>query len=204
MKRRIIFILLVGLLFTSQAKAQDVSTSVVKIGPKIGLNISSLRGTQDYESASAKIGGNIGAVINIRWGQRYLDSDLGTGYIGFQQEMLFSTQGALIDGKPLKLNYFMVPMLLEFYPTEKINVELGPEFAFMMSRPNTITQEQFTYDLKDLCSGKDIALVIGLGYEVKNGLSINARYNMGLSKLANNLPWKNNVLQISLCWLLTL
>lgn len=191
-------------MFISQTGAQNVSTTVVKVGPKIGLNVSDFRKTQDYESVSMKLGENIGAVLNIRWGQRHLNSDLGTGYFGFQQEMLFSTQGASVDGTPLKLNYFVVPMLLKFYATENANLEMGPQLAFMMSKPGLIDKEQYTYDLENLGAGKDIAFIVGFGYDFIEGLSINARYCMGLSELAKNLPWKNNVFQISLSWLLTL
>lgn len=204
MKKRFLFILLISLLVGLQTKAQTVSTTVVKVGPKLGMNISNFSGTHDFENASMKVGVNAGAVINIRWGQRYLTSALGTGYFGIQPEVLFSSHGATFDGVPFSLNYVTIPVLLKFYATENLNIELGPEFAFMMSYPGKINKEMYSYDLTDLRGGKDISLAIGLGYDFNFGLGINVRYNLGFSELASNLPWKNSVIQISLSWLLTL
>ena len=204
MKKRFLFILLLGLLLGLQAKAQSISTTVVKVGPKLGMNLSSFNETHSFENVTTKVGVNVGAVINIRGGQRYLTSAFGTGYFGLQPEIIFSMKGGVIDGEYVNLNYFTLPIMLKFYATENFNLEVGPEFAFMASVPDKISNELFTYDLTELRGGKDISLAVGLGYDFDFGLSLNARYNWGFSALANNLPWKNSVIQISLGWLLTL
>lgn len=203
MKKRFLFILLFCLLVV-QTKAQSVSTTVVKVGPKLGMNLSSFNGTHDFENVSMRTSVNAGAVINIRWGQRHLTSSFGTGYLGVQPEILFSSQGANVDGKPVNLNYLTIPVMLKFYVTENMNLEVGPEFALMMSNPGEINNESFVYDLTEMRGGKDISLALGLGYDFNFGLSVNARYNLGFSELASNLPWKNSVIQISLGWLLTI
>lgn len=204
MKKRFLFILLIGLFLGLQAKAQSVSTTTIKVGPKLGMNLSSFNETQSFENVATKLGVNVGAVINIRGGQRYLTSAFGTGYFGLQPEIIFSMKGGVIDGEYVNLNYFTLPIMLKFYATENFNLEVGPEFAFMVSVPDKISNELFTYDLTELRGGKDISLAVGLGYDFDFGLSLNARYNWGFSALANNLPWKNSVIQISLGWLLTL
>jgi hypothetical protein len=204
MKKRFLFILLILLFLVQQAKAQSVSTTVVKVGPKLGMNLSSFNEKQSFENISTKVGVNVGAVINIRGGQRYLTSAFGTGYFGLQPEIIFSMKGAVVDSENVNLSYFTIPIMLKFYATENFNLEVGPEFAFMISIPNTISNESFTYDLTELRGGKDISLAVGFGFDFDFGLSLNARYNMGFSKLAYNLPWKNSVIQISLGWLLTL
>lgn len=204
MKKRFLFILLIGLLIGTQAKAQSLSTFTMKVGPKVGLNLSNLSGTQTFENVSMKTSFNGGVVFNMRWGQRHLSSAFGTGIFGFQPEILFSMQGANVAGKPVNLNYLTVPVMIKFYATECLNIEFGPEFALLMSNPGKVNKEMFTYDLSNLSGGKDVSLAVGLGYDFNFGLSINARYNYGLSELAGNLPWKNSVIQISLSWLLKL
>lgn len=204
MKKRFLFILLISLLLGTQTKAQSLSTFTMKVGPKVGLNLANLSGTQTFENVSMKTSLNGGVVFNMRWGQRHLSSAFGTGVFGIQPEILFSMQGANVDGKSVNLNYLMVPVMIKFYATECFNIEMGPEFALLISDPGKVNREMFTYDLRNLSGGKDVALAIGMGYDFDFGLSINARYNYGVSQLAGNLPWKNSVIQISLSWLLTL
>ena len=204
MKKRFLFILLISLLLGTQTKAQSLSTFTMKVGPKVGVNLANLSGTQTFENVSMKTSLNGGVVFNMRWGQRHLTSAFGTGVFGIQPEILFSMQGANVDGKSVNLNYLMVPVMIKFYATECFNIEIGPEFALLISDPGKVNREMFTYDLRNLSGGKDVALAIGMGYDFDSGLSINARYNYGISQLAGNLPWKNSVIQISLSWLLTL
>lgn len=190
----------------SQIQAQSTSSLVWKIGPKAGMNLSTLSNDLSVDpSFKMKFGFNVGAVANIRWGQRHLSSPVGTGYIGLQPEIQFSTQGAKSSGDDLKLNYIMIPVMVKFYITEKLNIEAGPEFAFLISHdPDKFILEEAEVDLENIKGAKDVLLGIGVGYELENGLSVGARYNLGFSGLADNLPWKNNVIQITLSWLFTL
>lgn len=204
MMKKLLAIMLVSLLFVPALQAQKVSTMVAKLGPKVGMNLSTLGGVSGGESSKMKAGFNGGVVLNMRWGQRHLNSAFGTGYFGLQPEVLFSTQGAKISGETLKLNYLTIPVMFKFYATESLNVELGPEFAFLMSEPGKIETDNAIYDLTDLKGGKDVLLGIGLGYDFGTGLAVNARYNIGFSELADNLSWKNNVIQISIVYLFTL
>lgn len=204
MKKKFLAILLGCLFFMPQLQAQKVSTMVTKIGPKVGMNLSMLGGVSGGEEMSMKIGVNAGAAINMRWGQRHLNSAFGTGYFGLQTEVLFSTQGAKISSETVNLNYITIPVMLNLYLTESFNIEVGPEFAFMINDPGKVETENAIYDMKNLNGGKDILLGVGLGYDCGSGLTVNARYNIGFSELAENLPWTNNVIQVSLSYLFTL
>lgn len=204
MMKKLLAILLVSFLFVPALQAQKVSTMVAKLGPKVGMNLTTLGGVTSGETAKMKAGFNGGVVLNMRWGQRHLNSAFGTGYFGLQPEILFSTQGAKVSGKTLSLNYLTIPVMLKFYATEGFNIELGPEFAFLMSKPGMLQTANANYDLTNLKGGKDVLLGIGLGYDFNFGLTVNARYNLGFSQLAGNLPWKNNVIQISISYLFTL
>lgn len=204
MKKRFLAILLGCLFVLPQLQAQHVSTMVTKIGPKVGVNLSMLNGVSGGEDMSMKAGFNAGVAFNMRWGQRHLNSAFGTGFFGLQPEIMYSTQGASISGETVDLSYVTIPVMLKFYLTESFNIEVGPEFAFMVSGPGKIDTKNASYDFTKLNGGKDILVGVGLGYDFGSGLTINARYNMGMSELAENLPWKNNVIQISLSYLFTL
>lgn len=203
-KRHLLLVLMILLLLGVQVKAQSVSTFTMKVGPKAGLNLSNFEQTQSFENVSMKTSFNAGVVFNFRWGQRHLNSDFGTGYFGFQPEILFSAKGANVSGTMVNLNYLTIPVMLKFYATECFNVEFGPEFAFLVSNTDEVNEEMFIYNLNKLSGGKDISLGVGLGYDFNSGISVNARYSYGFSELAGNLPWKNSVIQISLSWLLKL
>lgn len=206
MKKIIVLMIFLWVIMIPQMNAQKTSSFVFKLGPKAGLNVGWLSNKMDVDpNFGAHIGFNAGVVANMRWGQRHLSSPFGTGYFGLQPEVLFSYQGAKCDGKNINLGYLVVPIMCKFYATTKFNIELGPEFAFLVSRsPNTIAFESTEIDLSNIKGGMDVLLGVGVGYDFDMGLSLGARYNLGFSELAGNLPWKNSVVQITLSWLFTL
>lgn len=127
----------------------------------------------------------------------------------------------------MALSYFDVPVFVHIYPfykTTSMNnfyIEVGPDFAFMMGRkPKSLTVNNLpgdyravTYNLDkngSTLKGTDIRLMAGLGYdfaitnekfEATSLIGINARYYVGMNKLAGNFNSKMSTLEISLSWL---
>lgn len=125
----------------------------------------------------------------------------------------------------LDLTYIDVPVYAHIYPfykTTSMNnfyVEVGPDFAFLMGRkPQVLTYKYpgggtVAYNIDNGNSklkGMDIRMMAGLGYDfaIKNNdleatslIGINARYYMGMNKLAGNFNSKMSSVEISLSWL---
>lgn len=175
-----------------------------RFGFKLGANLASISNDQPSINFSpeTKADFHAGAVMNLHWGIRNEMSGVGTGYFGIQPEVLYSGQGFAFNGTSVNMNYISMPILAKFYPTKAISIEAGPVFSYMLSvSPNTTVIDGAEIPLSDLKGGKDVGIVVGVGYEFKKGLNLSARYNKGMADVANNLKWKNNVIALSVGWL---
>ncbi|HEY0046100.1 MAG TPA: porin family protein [Flavobacterium sp.] len=191
----------VALLAVGFANAQDL-----KFGAKAGLNLANLSldysGEGDFADNSAKVGFHVGGFVEIKFSEKF----------ALQPELLFSTQGATSefsenfgDGfetsyeTKTALNYINLPIMVKFYPIEKLFIEAGPQIGFLMSAKDkyegsfteideegnmTTVSESSDEDVKDLYKSIDFGFNVGVGYEFTENLFANVRYNMGLSDIS--------------------
>lgn len=159
------------------AVAVSANAQQVKFGPKAGLNISNLSGSNDLES---RIGFHVGAVAEIVLSDKF----------SIQPEVLYSTQGAkysstilgtTIEGN-INNDYINVPIMAKYYIIEGFSVEAGPQIGFLAKSEGKMGDE--TTDTKDNFKSTDFGINFGLAYDLPMGLFFNARYNLGLSKVA--------------------
>jgi hypothetical protein len=177
------------------ANAQEV-----KFGVKAGLNMASLSGGDAYYSYGSKAGFHVGGLAEIKINDKF----------SVQPEVLYSLKGAdfnygfggafgLATDK-LNLSYIDVPVMVKFYPIERLSAELGPNVAFLMSAKRV---QNTTIDVKDNFNSIDFGMNIGAGYELKQGIMFQLRYNLGLADIsktatgATNVTDKNSVFQVS-------
>ncbi len=118
--------------------------------------------------------------------------------IGIQPEILFSQQGSKIKTNAgdfdANFSYINIPVLVKLYTIAGINLQAGPQFGFL-SRA-----EIDDNDVKDSFKKSDISLALGAGWDLPFGLTVDARYNLGLSKIDNDATAdkiKNQVWQVS-------
>ncbi|MGV8135186.1 MAG: porin family protein [Mangrovibacterium sp.] len=198
--RLIILLGLFSLLFVS-AYGQKVKT---KVGLKAGATLTSITNGQDNINFSPemKAGFQAGAVLNLHWGFRNELSSLGTGYFGVQPEVLYTRGGFAIDNTSVNFDYITVPVLAKFFANKNFNLEAGPYFGYMLSvSPELTVIDGAEIPLTDLEGGWDTGAAFGLAYEFKSGLNLSARYNLGMSDVANNLQWKTSGFAFSVGWL---
>jgi hypothetical protein len=133
--------------------------------------------------------------------------------IGFQPELLFSQQGSTVHyntGQDLdtQISYINIPLILKLYTVAGINLQLGPQIGFVSkakaeafaSGVPTSGGAVQTYDIKNSIKGNDFALALGAGWDLPFGLTIDARYNLGLSKIndtSGSPQAKNQVFMVS-------
>lgn len=187
--------------FTSTASQVKPKSSVLKFAVKAGLNLTTLSTGEMSSEASIAPGFQIGAAMNLRWGYRTATSRPGTGLLGFQPEVLFSNQSVGIGDETLKMNRVAVPLLLKLYPATSFYFEAGPEFSYLFGAgPDSMVIGSSTFNVGE-CSGLATDVAIGLGYEAGFGLAVGARYGLGLTALAKNLPWKTHNIAVTLGWM---
>ncbi|SRR5690606_26995400 len=165
---------LLGLVaFSTSALAQQE----VKFGPKAGVNFANLSGADDSEM---KTGFHVGAVAEIKFNDKF----------SIQPEVVYSTQGAKFSQtlpiigeveSTIKNDYINVPIMAKYYFIEGFSVELGPQIGFLMK--SEAESGDNTIDTKDAYKSIDFGLGVGLAYDLPMGLFVGARYNLGLSKV---------------------
>jgi hypothetical protein len=160
------------------------SQAQVAIGLKGGVNISKFD-----ESASDNITSFHGGAFAL----------VKLTKIGIQPEILFSQQGSKfsdINSDELKTSYLSIPVMLKIYLAAGINIQAGPQFGFL-------TAAEFDgNDVKDSFKSSDISANVGLGWDLPFGLTIDARYNIGLQDVSEDTSisseaLKSRVIQIS-------
>ncbi len=126
--------------------------------------------------------------------------------VGIQPELLFSKQGSNVQfnsgNGEANFDYINIPIILKLYTVAGINIQAGPQFGFLSGGQlkQTVQGTTTTQDAKDLYKKSDFGVALGLGWDLPFGLTLDARYNLGLSKI-NDDPsleqTKNQVFQIS-------
>ncbi len=193
MKKIIITLLFAGASLYSFAQTQFA------LGIKGGPNFANIN-TQESagENYKARTGFHLGAFALIK-GQK----------VGFQPEVLFSQQGSKFkySGSPdLKANfsYVNVPLIVKLYTIAGINLQVGPQIGFLTSAKwedyDENTKVVTEHDIKENFKSTDFSLALGVGWDLPLGLSIDGRYNLGLSDVnsGGGESVKNQVWQFSI------
>jgi Outer membrane protein beta-barrel domain len=125
-----------------------------------------------------------------------------------QPEVIFSQQGSTVKFQSQDINanfsYLNVPVIAKFYLPLGLNLQLGPQFGFLTTAEsdyNPVSGTQTSTDLKDYYKNSDVSLGMGIGWDLPMKITIDARYNLGLTDIDDNgslEATKNQVFQISL------
>lgn len=171
--RTLIVLFLFLITVSTNIKAQDV-----KFGLKGGANFSKL--DSDNVNSSILTSYHFGALVEINV----------LRILSLQPEVLFSSQGAKVEGADdFKLDYISAPVLVKFYIIpNKFSIDLGPQFSFLVKDdvPSSYQTETF-----------DFAGIGGIGLNINKTFFAQARYVVGLTDLTTDTAIKNKVIQLS-------
>jgi len=180
------------------AGAGAFAQAQLSIGLKAGPNFANLNVHDANATYQSRTGWHGGAFVLIK-----------VAKVGIQPEVLFSQQGSTIkyNQQNLKANYSYVnvPIIVKLYTVLGINLQIGPQFGFLTkaeSDYDPVTQQRFssTQDVKSAYKKSDVSLAMGVGWDLPFGLTLDGRYNLGLTKLNDNASvqeTKNQVWQVS-------
>lgn len=154
------------------SKAQ-VGYDLINWGPKIGFNTSSLSGLKDLNE-TIKGGFTGGLYFELR----------PLKYIGISAEALYSTRNfsAASNDETLsaKLNYIDIPIMAKIYVWKNLSVGTGIMPSFTI---NTQLSDLFDDFLE--VNSTDFSIPINIGYSFSWGLTLDARYKIGLSDVTS-------------------
>lgn len=160
------------------AAAFTTASAQVQFGVKAGANLATLVG-DDIEDVKSKVGFNAGAFVRLPITESFK----------IQPEVLFSTQGAKSDGGEMgdvKLNfsYVNIPVMFQYHTESGFFAETGPQVGFAAKRQ--MKAGDVSVDLDEGFKKVDFAWGLGAGYQLPMGVGINARYNFGMSNIADS------------------
>jgi maltoporin len=156
-------------------------------GIKAGLNSSSVK-ISDGEDFDSKVGFHVGGLAHIHIARHF----------AVQPEIMYSTQGGKDGDEKLKLNYVNIPVLAQYMFDEGFRLQTGPQLGFLTTAKQKIGNVEI--DIKDDLSSIDFSWVFGASYLCRQGLGIDARYNLGISNISedNSFEARNRVFQVGL------
>ena len=166
--------------------AGTVNAQDVKLGAKIGMNVSSVNG--DPDNLDSKTGWVLGATAEVSLTDKF----------SLQPELLYSQQGAKQRGNFIyDLNYISLPVMAKYYIAKGFSLEAGPQFSFLV-KDELISDSNNAASANTNAENFDFSANLGLGYQLDNGIFFQTRYNLGLINFDKNPDVKNGVFQMSL------
>jgi hypothetical protein len=185
MKKTKMFVVAFALVLVSTAGA--FAQAQIALGIKAGPNFANIKADDPGATYKNRTGYHFGAFGLIKLTK-----------IGIQPEILFSKQGSKIkvNNEDFEANftYINIPVMLKLYTIAGINLQAGPQFGFLSKA------EIDDDNVKDFVKSSDVSLALGAGWDLPFGLTVDARYNLGLSDINDGVAEdqvKNQVWQFS-------
>ena len=196
--KKIAIALMCMIVATGAAMAQKQFT----FGPKIGVDYTHYWG--EYVGHDGVLNYQAGLFMEYRFTDKF----------SIAPEVVFAAQGGKY--KWIKdvstnieynttdhVNYINVPVMLKYYVTPALSIDLGPQIGFnIYSKATdkwTVGDKEFkdTYELE---STKDIDFGVGLGltYNIAKDVFVQGRYTMGMTKVFEHGNDKNGNAQIAI------
>jgi hypothetical protein len=173
------------IVFSVLVSSMAASAQHVAYGIKGGLNIADFS-NDDGVDFNSRTSFHLGGLAHIHIAPHF----------ALQPELVFSGQGAKYSGIEYKMNYVNIPVLLQFMAGGGFRLQTGPQLGILASAKGE--SGGTTVDIKDQFKTVDLAWSFGAGYLTPVGFGIDARYNLGLSNVADDggSDVKNNVIQL--------
>lgn len=187
-------LLMAVVMLASVASYAQQAVGTFTLQPKIGMNVASLT---KCDGADPRIGLAAGVEAEYQ----------ATDIFSVSAGVIYSMQGNKYDydvlgkktvTKTNKLDYINIPILANVYVVKGLAVKLGIQPAFKVNdQIKTSVDEGSTTADVDKAESFDFSIPVGLSYEYSN-VVFDARYNFGVTNIADGGDSKNSVFQFTL------
>ncbi|MBX2968805.1 MAG: PorT family protein [Cyclobacteriaceae bacterium] len=169
----------------------------VAAGIKGGLNLASFNVKHEYEDSNKEYT----SLTTYRAG---VFASIQFNKLSIQPEILFSQQGTKLDystefnpdPKDWESNftYINIPVVVKYQLIQtglgNINIQAGPQYGILQKAETNFAdfdgdgaQERPKRDVKEEYQKSDIGLILGLGWDLPFGLTLDLRYSLGLRSI---------------------
>lgn len=182
-------LLMAVVMLASVASYAQQAVGTFTLQPKIGMNVASLT---KCDGADPRIGLAAGVEAEYQ----------ATDIFSISAGVIYSMQGNKYEEKGItstqKLDYINIPILANVYVVKGLAVKLGIQPAFNVSDKQKLSGGKASVEAEDVgAESFDFSIPVGLSYEFNN-VVIDARYNFGVTNIADGGDSKNSVFQITL------
>lgn len=179
--KKALFALISVLAVTFSAQAQ------FGFGAKGGLSLTNLIGGGAPHDVMFNY--HVGAFVEYRF----------SNHLAISPEVLFSAQGGSHKLSDIQIgdiitestkqkwttNYVTVPVMLKLYATDRLSIDLGPQFGFNVTSKGKTQSDNFeanSVDIKDFTETFELSAGLGITYYITHSIFIQGRYTIGLTK----------------------
>lgn len=182
-------LLMAVVMLASVASYAQQAVGTFTLQPKIGMNVAS---RTKCDGCDPRIGLAAGVEAEYQ----------ATDIFSVSAGLIYSMQGnkAKAEGvtRTTKLDYINIPILANVYVTKGLAVKLGVQPAFNVSDKVKLSGGKASVEAEDVgAESFDFSIPVGLSYEFNN-VVIDARYNFGVTNIAEGGDAKNSVFQFTL------
>jgi hypothetical protein len=192
-----IFVFVIASFAAIHLFAQERPVFGIKAGLNLAKTTNSNGGSRDF-----KAGLHAGVLAHIHLSHQF----------ALQPELLYSGQGAkytISDGEHnLNLNYVNIPVMLQFMFDNGFRLQTGPQLGFLAAVNDKRDGNETGFFTSDDFKTIDFSWGFGLGYLGFSGFGIDARYNLGVSNINDNIDpnldskVRNSVIQLGVFYML--
>lgn len=181
-------LLSIAMVVSAVATFAQLPVGTWSVQPKVGLNVATIT---DFDGIDPRCGVVAGAEL------QYQISDIFALSFG----ALYSMQGCKGDDGGVdvtdKLDYINLPILANVYVTRGLAVKAGLQPGFNVSSKEKYKGDRESYE-KDIdgVNTVELSIPIGVSYEFSDFV-LDARYNFGVTKIADGISSKNSVFQFT-------
>lgn len=193
-----------GMLWWNKSDNYKGQGCEVKLMPSGGVILSNINENADYSEGNnePKLGVNLGVNIVTPINPK-ITLETGLGYTGKGSKSSYSDD---YDGEEsysqedkLNLSYLEMPILARYrFNNTGFSVYGGVQPALLLGakqKSEATGAPSQDLDVKDNFKSFDASAIFGVGYEFKNGIMINAGYDLGLLNIAEKSDFGNTTVK---------
>ena len=189
-----------ALLCTATLGSLHAQAKDLQFGLKGGLGSSDISGSSGAKTA--RVGLQVGGVLT----QKISDN------FSMQYEAIYSQKGiaqtAAFSGVEMKaetnIDYLEIPVLAKYKVMDKVSIYGGGYAGLALSKKLKITVSSVSgeADLGNQANDLDYGLILGGQMRITDKIIVDARYNLGLTKVLKSGDNKNSTISIAATYLL--
>ena len=203
------FLLMAVMVLTAATASAQYEKGAITLQPKLGGNAAQLTGTKDIYTSYLE-GGTVKLDKGLRSGSLIgVEAEyMLTEKLGLTAELNYSEQGMRWDDADdgrnyirnveTRLNYINMPFTAKYYVWKGLALKAGLQFGYLVYAKNKMDnyEEYMTEhgvkvrrskdvdeDIWNDCKKFDVAIPVGVSYEFCKHWVVDARYNIGLTKV---------------------